>query len=71
MFDYGFRTSNTPANQTGNVAADSYHRYKEDIDLAADLGVHISRILTKLLDKRKRIFVFFPLLSVELHRERR
>ncbi|CAH1184570.1 unnamed protein product, partial [Phyllotreta striolata] len=30
-------------NDTGDVACDSYHRYKEDIKLAADLGLQAFR----------------------------
>ena len=30
-------------NETGNIACDHYHRFKEDVQLMADLGLHAYR----------------------------
>ncbi|XP_034245684.1 beta-glucosidase 24-like [Thrips palmi] len=43
VLDHYYRSHNTAKNLTGDVAADSYHRYKEDIGIAADLGYNVFR----------------------------
>ncbi|XP_034245696.1 myrosinase 1-like [Thrips palmi] len=43
VLDHYYHSHNTAKNLTGDVAADSYHRYKEDIGIAADLGFNVFR----------------------------
>lgn len=45
-------------NATGDVACDSYHRYKEDVQLLKNLGVKKSfSIFTSLVIHRVEIYV--------------
>lgn len=46
-------------NATGDVACDSYHRYKEDVQLLKNLGVKKSfSIFTSLVIHRVEIYLF-------------
>ena len=36
--------SHTTDSSSGKVSADSYHKYKEDVQLAADMGVGVYRV---------------------------
>ncbi|KAJ1530917.1 hypothetical protein ONE63_005756 [Megalurothrips usitatus] len=44
VFDYYYHQKNLSQSQTGDVAADAYNRYKEDIALAHELGLDTLRI---------------------------
>ena len=37
-------SSHTTDGSSGKVSADSYHKYKEDVQLAADMGVGVYRV---------------------------
>ncbi|XP_034248646.1 cyanidin 3-O-glucoside 7-O-glucosyltransferase (acyl-glucose)-like [Thrips palmi] len=43
VFDAYYHSHNKSTDQTGDIAADSYHRYKEDIGIAADIGLNALR----------------------------
>lgn len=43
VFDAYYHKLNRTKDTTGDEAADSYHRYKEDIGIAADLGLNVLR----------------------------
>ena len=36
-------------NDTGDIACDSYHKYKEDVQLLIDMGVSILRSILSVL----------------------
>ncbi|KAE8751945.1 Myrosinase 1-like [Frankliniella occidentalis] len=44
VFDYYYHSKNYSVSRTGDVAADHYHRYKEDIALAKKIGLQIFRL---------------------------
>ncbi|KAK3917234.1 Furostanol glycoside 26-O-beta-glucosidase [Frankliniella fusca] len=44
VFDHYYHSKNYSEERTGDVAADHYHRYKEDIALAKKIGLQIFRL---------------------------
>jgi len=70
MWDVHSRLPNaTNGNTTADVAADSYHRYKDDVKILRDLGVRLLSIDISLALLQYYCTIFFEtdLTSVKLY----